>query len=93
MRRNVDQTGGLIYSQRVMLGLVERGLAREDAYAIVQGLAMRAWKGEGPFAELVTRDPAVTARLDAEALAECFDPAYFVRHTAEIFRRVFGDAP
>lgn len=93
MRRNVDQTGGLVYSQRVMLGLVERGLAREDAYAIVQGLAMRAWKGEGRFAELVRNDPAVTARLDDKVLAACFDPSYFVRHTAEIFRRIFGDAP
>lgn len=90
MRKNLEQTGGLVYSQRVMLALVERGLAREDAYAIVQGLAMRAWKGEGAFTELVKTDPTVTANLDAKTLAACCDPAYFVRHTEEIFRRVFG---
>ncbi len=93
MRRNLELTGGLVYSQRVMLSLVERGVSRDDAYAIVQGLAMRAWKGEGTFVELVKADPTVAARLDAHALDECFDPAYFVRHTSEIFRRVFGPAP
>jgi adenylosuccinate lyase len=93
MRKNVDLTGGLVYSQRVMLALVERGLSRDDAYAIVQGLAMRAWKGEGTFVELVKADPAVAARLDPGMLGACFDPGYFVRHTSEIFQRVFGTTP
>jgi adenylosuccinate lyase len=92
MRKNLEQTGGLVYSQRVMLALVKRGLARDDAYAIVQGLAMRAWKGEATFVELVKADPAIAARLDQAALGACFDPAYFVRHTSEIFQRVFGTA-
>lgn len=92
MRRNLEQTGGLVYSQRVMLALVERGLSRDEAYAIVQGLATRAWKGEGSFLELVKADPAVAERLDAGAIAGCFDPAYFVRHSSEIFQRVFGTA-
>jgi adenylosuccinate lyase len=90
MRRNLEQTGGLVYSQRVMLALVERGLSRDEAYALVQGLAMRAWKGEASFVELVKADPAVQARLDSSALGACFDPAYFIRHTSEIFQRVFG---
>ncbi len=93
MRKNLEQTGGLVYSQRVMLSLVESGLSRDDAYAIVQGLAMRAWKGEGRFIDLVKADPTVTARLDANALGACFDPAYFVRHTSEIFHRVFEQGP
>jgi adenylosuccinate lyase len=93
MRKNLEQTGGLVYSQRVMLALVERGLSRDDAYAIVQGLAMRAWKSEGAFIELLKADSTVAARLDAAALDACFDPAYFVRHTSEVFQRVFGPSP
>ena len=90
MRRNLDQTGGLVYSQRVMLSLVDGGMAREQAYAVVQGLAMRAWNGEGRFTELVSADPTIAARLRPDALAACFDPAYFIRYTDEIFQRVFG---
>jgi len=93
MRKNLEQTGGLVYSQRVMLALVERGLPREQAYAIVQDLAMRAWKGEGRFEDLVKGDPGVAARLAPSALDGCFDPSYFVRHTAEIFQRVFEESP
>jgi adenylosuccinate lyase len=93
MRRNLEQTGGLVFSQRVMLALVERGLSRDEAYALVQGLAMRAWKGETSFVELVKADPIVQARLDSSTLGACFDPSYFVRHAAEIFRRVFGATP
>jgi adenylosuccinate lyase len=90
MRKNLDQTGGLVYSQRVMLALVDSGMARDDAYALVQGLAMRAWKGDGRFTDLVRADAAIAGRLGADALTACFDPGYFVRHSDEIFRRVFG---
>lgn len=90
MRRNLEQTGGLVYSQRVMLALVDSGLARDDAYACVQSLAMRAWKGDGRFTDLVSADPTIAGRLRPEALAACFDPGYFVRHSEDIFRRVFG---
>lgn len=92
MRRNLDQTGGLVYSQRVMLSLVDAGMVREEAYALVQGLAMRAWNGGGRFTDLVRADPAVAARLRPEALEGCFDPGYFLRHTDVIFQRVFGGA-
>jgi adenylosuccinate lyase len=90
MRRNLEQTGGLVYSQRVMLSLVDGGMAREAAYAVVQELAMRAWNGEGRFTELVSADSTIVARLRPDALAACFDPGYFIRHTDEIFQRVFG---
>jgi adenylosuccinate lyase len=90
MRRNLEQTGGLVYSQRVMLALVDSGLARDDAYACVQSLAMRAWKGDGRFTDLVSADPTIAGRLRPEALAACFDSGYFVRHSEDIFRRVFG---
>jgi adenylosuccinate lyase len=90
MRQNLDRTGGLVYSQRVMLSLVDAGMVREEAYAVVQQLAMRAWNGEGRFSELVGADPVIAARLRPDTLAACFDAGYFVRHTDEIFQRVFG---
>jgi adenylosuccinate lyase len=93
MRQNLDRTGGLVYSQRVMLSLVDAGMVREEAYAVVQQLAMRAWNGEGRFTELVGADPIIVGRLRPDALAACFDPGYFVRHTNEIFQRVFGRSP
>lgn len=90
MKKNLDLTGGLVFSQRVLLALVQRGVARDEAYAIVQGLAMRAWKGEGSFVALVTADRTVGAHLDAPAIAACFDPAHYLRHVDDIYQRVFG---
>jgi len=92
MKVNLDRTGGLVFSQRVLLELVQRGMGRDEAYAVVQGIAMRAWKGEGRFVDLVQRDPTITSRMDGNALTACFDPAYYLRHTDEIYRRVFDSS-
>lgn len=92
MRKNLDQTGGLVFSQRVLLELVQRGMGRDEAYAVVQEIAMRAWKGEGRFVDLLRNDPTVSSKLDAGVLAACFDPAYYLKHTGELYRRVFGSA-
>ena len=92
MKVNLDRTGGLVFSQRVLLELVQRGMGRDEAYAVVQGIAMRAWKGEGRFVDLVQRDPTITSRMDGNALMACFDPAYYLRHTDEIYRRVFDSS-
>ena len=96
MTRNLDATGGLIFSQRLLLALVEKGLSREDAYALVQRAAMQAWAGQatgGPsFREIVAADPALTGRLTAAELAACFDPAPFLQHVDHIFARVGLDA-
>ncbi|MBI4364864.1 MAG: adenylosuccinate lyase [Candidatus Latescibacteria bacterium] len=91
MKANLDLTRGLIYSQRVLLALVESGMSREEAYALVQRHAMDAWK-DGP--DLPTRlleDPAVTRVLPREALMACFDPRYFIRHVNQIFERILGE--
>lgn len=88
MRRNLERTGGLVFSQRVLLALVEKGLSREEAYGIVQENAMRGWEGEVSFRELLARDPRVGARLDPASLAACFDPAHHLRHVDTIFRRL-----
>lgn len=88
MRRNMEATGGLIYSQRVLLALVSRGLAREKAYSLVQGNAMRAWHEGVPFRELIARDPEVAALLPGPELQACFDPGHHLRHVDTIFRRL-----
>ena len=90
MRANLDRTGGLVFSQRVLLELVRKGMERNTAYAIVQDIAMRAWKGEGRFIDLVGYDPTVKAHLNDRELEACFDPHYYVRHVDEIFQRVFA---
>jgi len=90
MAQNVARTGGLIFSQRVLLALIEHGLRREEAYAIVQRHAMASWRGEGSFRDLLLADPEAAAHLTREELAELCDPAYFVRHVGQIFERVLG---
>jgi adenylosuccinate lyase len=88
MRENMERSWGLMYSQRVLLRLTEGGLARQPAYEIVQRNAMRAWTERRPFRELLASDPEVTARLSPAALAECFDPAWYLRNVDAIYRRL-----
>jgi adenylosuccinate lyase len=88
MRENMERSFGLLYSQRVLLRLTESGLPRQQAYEIVQKNAMRAWSERTSFRELLAADPAVTARLAPAALAECFDPAWYLRNVDAIYRRL-----
>jgi adenylosuccinate lyase len=90
MRSNLEATRGLVYSQRALLALTGAGLSREDAYALVQRHAMAAWKEPPGLLARLQADPAATKVLDPEALARCFDPAYFLRHVNQIFDRVLG---
>lgn len=88
MRRNLDSTGGLVFSQQVMLALIEAGVQRERAYAIVQAHAMDAWDNDRNFRELVSNDPEVLAKVPAARLAEAFDLDRQLSHVDYIFRRV-----
>jgi len=90
MKQNLDLTGGLIYSQRLLLAMVEQGAQRKDAYEAVQGNAMEAWKGRAGFQDLVSKDPVVSRYLSAAQIAACFDPKYYLRHLDIIYQRVFG---
>ncbi|MGX7703850.1 adenylosuccinate lyase [Methylobacterium sp. Gmos1] len=90
MQRNLDRLGGLVHSQRVLLALTQAGVSREDAYRLVQRNAMPVWRGEGDFLTLLQADKEVTAALKPEAIAECFDLGYHLKHVDTIFRRVFG---
>lgn len=93
MRATMEQTGGLIYSQRLLLALINKGASRKEAYERVQQHAMTAWKGHGRFQELVAGDPFIGNNLSRKEIAECFDPQSYIRHQRQIFRRVFGPSP
>jgi adenylosuccinate lyase len=88
MTENLDLSHGLVYSQRVLLKLTDAGLARQVAYEIVQKNAMRAWKERRPFFELLAADRAVTAKLSADELKSCFDPAFYLRNVDAVFKRL-----
>jgi len=93
MAANLDRLGGLVHSQRVMLALTQKGMAREAAYAAVQRGAMKVWRGEGAFSDLLKADPEVRPRLTDAEFAEALDAASTFKHVDTIFARVFGEAP
>lgn len=88
MKRNLEKTGGLIFSQRVLLALVGKGLSREQAYAVVQRNSMKGWGGEKSFRELVAEEPEVRSRLSPEELQACFDYRPHLKHVGTIFERL-----
>ncbi|WP_420405388.1 adenylosuccinate lyase [Nisaea sp.] len=92
MQANLDQLGGLIHSQRVLLALTQAGMSREDAYKAVQRNAMPVWLEGKDFLELLKADGEVKACLDDAALESLFDLGYHTKHVDTIFKRVFGEA-
>jgi len=92
MQENMDKLGGLVFSQRVLLALTQKGASREDAYRFVQRNAMPVWRGEGNFLELLKADKDVSAKLSDADLDELFDISYHTKHVDTIFKRVFGEA-
>jgi len=90
MRRNLDRLGGLIHSQRVMIALTQKGVAREDAYRLVQRNAMPVWHGKGDFLSLLKADKDVRKHLSEAELKQHFDLAHHFKHVDTIFKRVFG---
>jgi adenylosuccinate lyase len=88
MRANLDSTRGLVFSHRLLLALVERGLGRDEAYRLVQRYAMQAWENERDFRELVGADPLVAGRLGPEGLASAFDLEASIRHVDVVFERL-----
>jgi adenylosuccinate lyase len=92
MQKNLDRLGGLIHSQRVLIALTQKGVAREDAYRLVQRNAMKVWGGEKDFLSLLKADPEVSAKLSAKELEDNFDLDHHFKHVDTIFKRVFGAA-
>jgi len=88
MLATLQASRGLVYSQRVLLGLVERGLTRDDAYALVQRNAMRAWDEGLELRELLAADPEVAAVLPSSELDPLFDPRWYTRHLGPVWERL-----
>lgn len=91
MKRNLEMTKGLVFSGQLLLDLASAGMLREEAYAIVQRLAMEAWESEGDFRAAVESNEAIARLLPREKLAETFSLDRQLRHVDAIFARVFGD--
>ncbi|MFW6150021.1 MAG: adenylosuccinate lyase [Chloroflexota bacterium] len=88
MRRNLDLSRGLVFSQRVLLALIDKGMSREQAYGLVQEHAMRSWQQGKSFRSLLQGDPQVTAVLAKSELDPLFDYSYYVRYVDMVFRRI-----
>lgn len=88
MKKNMDRTLGLIYSQRVLLALIDAGMTREEAYDLVQPKAMEAWEKQVPFRSLIEADERITSRLTKEQIDDCFDYRYHLKHVDTIFERL-----
>ena len=90
MQKNLDRLGGLVHSQRVLIALTQKGVAREDAYRLVQRNAMKVWAGEGDFLSFLKADKDVRARLTDKELEANFNLDHHFKHVDTIFKRVFG---
>ena len=92
MIRNMNSTFGLIFSQRAMLTLIEKGMTREQAYDLVQPKTAQSWDNQVDFKPLLESDPEVTSRLTQEEIDEIFNPVYYTKRVDEIFERIgLGD--
>jgi adenylosuccinate lyase len=90
MMKNLESTGGLVFSGQLLLDLAEHGMSREDAYRLVQKHAMRAWKEDLVFRDLVMNDPEIISRVPAKQIEQAFDLKRQLRNVDKIFARVFG---
>ena len=88
MRRNLEITQGLVFSQRVLIALIDKGISRQKAYEMVQRNAMQAWKGRTSFLKLLKADTDVTGNLSDSELETIFDYNYFTRHVDKVFQRL-----
>ena len=90
MLKNLDRLGGLVHSQRVLLALTQKGMAREAAYSAVQRNAMKVWRGEGRFLDFLKADPEINPHLSDADLEALFDLGYHTKNVDFVFKRVFG---
>jgi adenylosuccinate lyase len=88
MRHNIELTQGVIFSQRVLLALIDKGLPREVAYKMVQGNAMKAWGKRKSFLSLLEADKQITTRLSKKELTSLFDYNYYLKYVDTVFERL-----
>jgi len=90
MIRNLELTGGLVFSGQLLLALTQKGVSREDAYVLAQRNAMKVWDEGGTFRERVENDADITSHLSSDEIARVFDVKYYLRNVEKVFERVFG---
>jgi adenylosuccinate lyase len=90
MAANLRLTRGLVFSQSLLLALIDKGLARDAAYRLTQRPAMQVWEAGGEFAQRVKADPEISQHLTPAEIEAIFDLKRYFRHVDEIFARVFG---
>jgi adenylosuccinate lyase len=90
MKANLNKTKGLFYSQKILLELIQRGISREDGYSIVQRNAMKAWEQKKDFKNIIIDDPEITEVIPLREIEKFCTPDFFIKHTDEIFERVFS---
>ena len=89
MKRNMNVYGGVIFSQRVLLALVEKGMMREDAYTIVQSSAHQAWnQPNGNFQDLISQNEQIKSHLSEAEITACFDPKHHLKHLDDVYQRL-----
>ncbi len=88
MRRNIELSQGLVFSQRILIALINKGLTREEAYKMVQDPAMKAWEEKKGFLSLLEADRRITAHLSKKELDSLFDYGYYLKHVDEVFERL-----
>ncbi|MDY7005140.1 MAG: adenylosuccinate lyase [Cyanobacteriota bacterium] len=89
MKRNMNVYGGVIFSQRVLLALVEKGMIREDAYQVVQSCAHQAWnQPNGNFQDLICKNEEIKSKLSEAEIAACFDPKHHLKHLDDVYQRL-----
>jgi adenylosuccinate lyase len=91
MKKNLGLTRGLIFSEKILLKLIDKGLSREKAYGLVQRNAMKSFKGKENFKNLIFKDKEITTRLSKNEIEECFDVSHDLKNVDYIFQRVFRD--
>ena len=89
MKKNLEQTGGLIFSQQVLLSLTQKGVSREEAYGIVQRNAMQTWEKGGSFLSRLKKDQTIKEHLSSKELHQIFELKYHLKNIDTIFKRVF----
>lgn len=91
MQKNLDDLGGLVFSQRVLLALTQAGMSREDSYKAVQRNAMQVWEKGGNYLDLLSADPDIAKHIGRDKLEPMFDMSYHTKHVDTVFKRVFGE--
>ena len=88
LRKNLEKTQGLIFSERILLELIKKGISREEAYELAQKNALRVWDEKNDFKKVVLRDKKIKKYLSDKEIKDCFDLRYYLRNVDKIFAKL-----